>query len=70
MNVKMIKTVNGSPDGVTVNRYEAGHEYDIPEDLAAVFLKAKMAKQVKESAAADVPETPEAPKKKTKGKGK
>jgi hypothetical protein len=44
MRVRMLKAVQGSPDGVTVRRYEAGSEHDLSSssgerDLAAVFVR-------------------------------
>lgn len=37
-SVKMEKTRHGSPDGVTVLLYERGQTYDMPEELADVYL--------------------------------
>lgn len=48
MKVKMIKTMKGSPDGIQVNEYEAGKEYDLPEGLANNFLGQDVAKKNKE----------------------
>jgi hypothetical protein len=37
MQIKMLETAQGSPDGVQVNTYEAGETYDVPEILADAF---------------------------------
>lgn len=34
----MIQTKYGSPDGIQVFQYQAGQVYEIPEDLAVIFL--------------------------------
>lgn len=39
MLVKMKATVIGSPDGIIVNTYENGKEYDLPTRLAEIFLQ-------------------------------
>lgn len=38
MRVTMTETRNGSPDGITVQTYEAGTAHNLPDDLANVFL--------------------------------
>ena len=35
----MKKTQVGSPDGIKVINYIAGEQYDLPDDLADVFVK-------------------------------
>jgi hypothetical protein len=37
--VEMLKTSRGSPNGVIVNTYDAGVVYDLPIDLAVVFVE-------------------------------
>jgi hypothetical protein len=37
--VRIVKAIPGSPDGVTVERYQVGQEVTLPEGLAAVFLR-------------------------------
>lgn len=37
--VEMLQTSRGSPNGVIVSTYEAGAVYDIPLDLAVVFVE-------------------------------
>lgn len=50
MKVLMTKTQKGSPDGITIIEYQEGTVYDIPEDLAKVFVKQiKCAQKYKES---------------------
>jgi hypothetical protein len=39
VKIKMRVTAGGSPDGVTVNEYEAGVTYDVPRDLADTMVK-------------------------------
>jgi len=48
MKVKMKLTVKGSPDHITVVEYQKGKVYDLPEDLADAFLKAKFAEKYEE----------------------
>ncbi len=38
MRVLVTKTTRAAPDGLTVRRYEAGQSYDLPADLARVFI--------------------------------
>lgn len=39
MKVTMIRRRTGSPDGIRVALYDAGQTYDLPEELAQVFLR-------------------------------
>jgi len=39
----MLSTERGSPDGTHVYTYVSGVEYDLPPDLAAVFLRERWA---------------------------
>ena len=48
MKVRMVKTVNGSPDGIEVRQYAAGAKYDVPAGLATVFLAQGWAEEDKE----------------------
>lgn len=34
----MIESASGSPNGCTVRRYTQGEEYNLPENLATVFV--------------------------------
>lgn len=36
--VKMLKTVKGSPDGLNVNLYRKGQEYDVNDILLQCFI--------------------------------
>lgn len=36
--IKMTKTTRGSINGIQVEEYEAGHEYNLPERLVSVFV--------------------------------
>ncbi len=38
MRVLVTKTTRAAPDGLMVRRYEAGQSYDLPADLARVFI--------------------------------
>jgi hypothetical protein len=44
MIIKMLKTRTGSPDGVLVLSYSAGEKYELPEELAGVFITEGWAK--------------------------
>lgn len=39
MRVAVVKTTDASPDGILVRTYEAGQTYEMPADLASVFLR-------------------------------
>ncbi len=44
MKIKMLETRSGSPDGVSTVLYEKDREYELPDDLACVFIKEKWAR--------------------------
>lgn len=46
MKIKMLKTRQGSPDGITVNTYTSGDMVDIPDELALIFLRHRWARKV------------------------
>jgi len=48
MNIRMLQTTRGSPDGIQVFEYRAGEKYDLPDDLAGVFLREGWAEEDKE----------------------
>ena len=48
MKIRMLTTKRGSPDGLEVREYEAGHKYDLPAELASVFLAQGWAEEDKE----------------------
>jgi len=65
MKLKMLQTRSGSPDGVTVNRYERGAVYEVPAALAEVFLDqgwARRAAPPRSKNAGAAPENKAAPK--------
>lgn len=72
MKIRMTKTINGSPDGISIVNYKEGQEYDLDGALLGVFLNMGVAEQVKvnepeEKAVLEVvPEKKETPKKKGK----
>lgn len=51
MLVKMKKTTPGSKDGISVRKFEAGKEYELPENLASAFISVGVAEEVKAAAA-------------------
>ena len=38
MRIKMLRTTEGSPNGISVRSYSEGEIYDLPETLARVFI--------------------------------
>lgn len=50
VKIRMKKTEFGSPDGITIVKYEVDNNYDIPESLAESFVKQlKVAEYVEEN---------------------
>lgn len=47
MKVKMKRTINGAVNGVEMGPYQAGREYELAEDRAALFLEAGFCDEVK-----------------------
>lgn len=60
MKVKMLKTEKGSVDGIQVQSFEKGNEYDIPEKLAKIFVGINVAEFCKDEVALIVPEVKDA----------
>ncbi len=48
VKVKMLKTKPGAPDGITHRLYDAGCEYDLPSNLARLFIEMGAAVKVEE----------------------
>ena len=46
MKIKMLKTRQGSPDGITVNTYLSGETMDVPDELAQVFIRHRWARKI------------------------
>ncbi len=46
MKIKMLKTRQGSPDGIIVNTYNGGETVDMPEELAHVFIRQRWARRL------------------------
>lgn len=46
MKIKMLKTRQGSPDGIIVNTYTSGNMVDVPDELAQVFIRHRWARKV------------------------
>jgi hypothetical protein len=59
MQIKMLQDAPGSPDGIHVQDYENGVEYDVPARLGEVFV---------EHGHAELADAPAKPKAKPKGK--
>ncbi len=63
MQIKMLKTAQGSDNGLVVNDYAEGEVYEVGEALARVFLDARFAEEVVGEAAqgeqADAGEAPD-----------
>lgn len=56
IRVLMLKDAVGAPDGITRTEYQAGQEYDLPEDLAGCFFSTHSADPAE---AHQQPETPQ-----------
>lgn len=59
MKIKMLKTRQGSPDGITVNTYVSGETVDICEELALVFIRQGWARKVTKPSNKDQGKAPE-----------
>lgn len=59
MKIRMLKTRQGSPDGVVVRTYISGETVDVPDELARVFIKHRWARQVNEPCVKDRGKAPE-----------
>jgi hypothetical protein len=57
----MLRTARGSPDGAQVLTYEADREYEVPDSLARVFLAEGWARRADEEAAVAEPPAVEPP---------
>jgi len=71
MKCKMLKTSTGSPDGIKVETYLQGQEYDLSPSLASVFLQMGIALPVDHSAPPEravIEKVPEVKAKPKKGK--
>lgn len=55
MLIAVTKTMDASPDGVTVRRYAAGEIHQMPEALAAVFIQNQWGEAVSEKKSAKGP---------------
>lgn len=68
MKIKMLKTRQGSPDGIEVNTYISGETMDVPEELARIFIEQRWARKVTERSVKDKGMAPENKKIKLKTK--
>ena len=64
----MLKTRQGSPDGIVVNTYISGETMDVPEELACIFIGQRWARKVTERSVKDKGMAPENKKIKLKTK--
>lgn len=48
--VKMLKSIRGSEDGLKVNMYYAGREYEVGDDLLRLFIMDGVVELVEEKA--------------------
>lgn len=48
MKVKMLKTVRGSPNGFDINEYKSGEIYNLPKELADIFIHEGWAELIEE----------------------
>jgi hypothetical protein len=46
MKIKMLKTRQGSPDGLVVNTYISGETVDVSNELAKVFIHHRWARKI------------------------
>jgi hypothetical protein len=46
MKIKMLKTRQGSPDGMIVNTYISGESVDVPDELAQIFIRHRWARKI------------------------
>ena len=68
MRVLMKETHKGSVDGISINEYKQGEEYELPLDLANIFLNLGVA--VKVEPKIDIPPEQSSDEDKTQSKNK
>jgi len=56
MKIKMLKTRQGSPDGISVFTYCAEDIVEVPEELGKVFLRKRWAKKTESKNLGKAPE--------------
>ena len=56
MKIKMLKTRQGSPDGISVITYCADDVVEVPDELAKVFLRKRWAKKTESKNLGKAPE--------------
>ncbi len=59
MKIKMLKTRQGSPDGIIVNTYNSGETVDVPDELAHVFIRQRWAHKLTDPVVKDAGKAPE-----------
>jgi hypothetical protein len=59
MKIKMLKTRQGSPDGMIVNTYTSGETVDVPDELALVFIRHRWARKITMPGVKDQGKAPE-----------
>ena len=70
MKIRMTKTINGSPDGISIVNYKEGQEYDLDGALLGAFLNMGVAEQINENAPKEKAVLDVVPEKKANKKGK
>ena len=59
MKIKMLKTRQGSPDGIIVNTYISGETVDVPDELAHIFIRQRWARKLTDPSVKDGGKAPE-----------
>ncbi|MBT5551703.1 MAG: hypothetical protein HOJ79_14630 [Nitrospina sp.] len=59
MKIKMLKTRQGSPDGMVVNTYTIGESVDVPDELAQIFIRHRWARKITVAKAKNQGKAPE-----------
>ncbi len=59
MKIKMLKTRQGSPDGISVNTYTRGETAEVPDELARIFIGQRWARKVTTKGVKDRGKSPE-----------
>ncbi len=62
MRILVTRTTRAAPDGVTVATYRAGHEAELPEELARVFVRQGWGRAAETAPAGKAPEAAPASK--------
>lgn len=55
MRIEMMETKDGANDGFTIKTYQAGHVYEVSEDLGKSFVSGKYAKETDKAVTGEQP---------------